>query len=224
MPGRRSDPPWSVPCASHTSPVASATAPPPVEPPQVSDVFHGLRVQPNTSLNVLPPAPNSGRVRLGDDDAALALDALHHRMRSRRYVIAEDRRAIGRAHAGDVGQVLDRHRQPGEPAGFAFGVAPGAVHQPLRMIARAVETQGRQGIHRRLHRGDARGRGVDQIERRNLPPPQSGNRFGRGQAGQFVGSSRRVSVDRSRANRRGARWRTSLTQKMTASGRRSAWH
>ena len=37
VPGRRSDPPWSVPCASHTSPVASATAPPPVEPPQVSD-------------------------------------------------------------------------------------------------------------------------------------------------------------------------------------------
>jgi hypothetical protein len=60
VPGRRSDPPWSVPCASHTSPVASATAPPPVEPPQVSDVFHGLCVRPNTSLNVLPPAPNSG--------------------------------------------------------------------------------------------------------------------------------------------------------------------
>src|SRR5690349_2341483 len=60
VPGRRSDPPWSVPWASHTSPVASATAPPPVDPPQVSDVFQGLRVRPNTSLNVLPPAPNSG--------------------------------------------------------------------------------------------------------------------------------------------------------------------
>src|ERR1700733_3695109 len=58
--GRRSDPPWSVPCASHTSPVANATAPPPVDPPHVSDVFHGLRVRPKTSLNVLPPAPNSG--------------------------------------------------------------------------------------------------------------------------------------------------------------------
>ena len=27
---------------------------------QVSDVFQGLRVLPNTSLKVLPPAPNSG--------------------------------------------------------------------------------------------------------------------------------------------------------------------
>ena len=35
-------------------------APPPVEPPQVSDVFHGLCVRPNTSAKVDPPAPNSG--------------------------------------------------------------------------------------------------------------------------------------------------------------------
>src|SRR4051812_29819476 len=60
VPGRRSEPPWSVPCASQTSPVATDTEPPPVEPPQVSEVFHGLRVRPNTSLKVLPRAPNSG--------------------------------------------------------------------------------------------------------------------------------------------------------------------
>src|SRR5438128_439177 len=58
--GPRSEPPWSEPCASQTSPVASATAPPPVEPPQVSEVFQGLSVRPKTSLKVLPPAPNSG--------------------------------------------------------------------------------------------------------------------------------------------------------------------
>ena len=60
LPGPRSEPPWSVPCASQTSPVATDTAPPPVEPPEVSDVFQGLRVRPKTSLKVLPPAPNSG--------------------------------------------------------------------------------------------------------------------------------------------------------------------
>src|ERR1051326_9390333 len=48
------------PWGSQTSPAASAAAPPPVEPPDVSAVFHGLRVRPNTSLKVLPPAPNSG--------------------------------------------------------------------------------------------------------------------------------------------------------------------
>ena len=42
------------------SALALNEAPPPVEPPQVSDVFPGLRERPNTSLQVDPPAPNSG--------------------------------------------------------------------------------------------------------------------------------------------------------------------
>ena len=41
-------------------PAASATAEPPEEPPQVSAGSHGLRVAPNTALNVFAPAPNSG--------------------------------------------------------------------------------------------------------------------------------------------------------------------
>ncbi len=52
-------PPRSLPFASQTMPVASATAEPPDEPPQVSAVFQGLRVLPNTSLKVFAPAPNS---------------------------------------------------------------------------------------------------------------------------------------------------------------------
>src|SRR2546427_11742382 len=58
--GRRSEPPRSVPWASGPRPVASATAPPPVEPPGVSAGFQGLRVTPKPSLKVLAPAPNSG--------------------------------------------------------------------------------------------------------------------------------------------------------------------
>src|ERR1700720_899275 len=58
--GLRSEPPMSVPCASHAVPVASATAAPPEEPAAERDRFHGLRVAPNTSLKVLAPAPNSG--------------------------------------------------------------------------------------------------------------------------------------------------------------------
>ena len=53
-------PPRSLPVASHTCPVASATAAPPEDPPHVIRVSHGLRVFPNTSLNVFAPAPNSG--------------------------------------------------------------------------------------------------------------------------------------------------------------------
>ena len=58
--GLRKLPPMSEPCASHAVPVASATAAPPEEPAADREVSQGLRVAPNTSLNVLAPAPNSG--------------------------------------------------------------------------------------------------------------------------------------------------------------------
>src|SRR3982074_1355003 len=58
--GLRSDPPMSVPCASHAVPVASAAAAPPEEPAADRDRSQGLRVAPHTSLKVLAPAPNSG--------------------------------------------------------------------------------------------------------------------------------------------------------------------
>src|SRR5215813_14274703 len=58
--GMRREPPVSEPWASGPMPVARATAAPPLEPPHVRAGFHGLRVGPNTALNVLPPAPNSG--------------------------------------------------------------------------------------------------------------------------------------------------------------------
>src|SRR3979490_2743096 len=58
--GFRNEPPMSVQGASHAMPVASATAAPPEEPAADRDRSQGLRVAPNTSLNVLAPAPNSG--------------------------------------------------------------------------------------------------------------------------------------------------------------------
>ena len=57
--GIRIEQPKSVPCASGTMPVATATAEPPDEPEGLSAGFHGLRVTPNTSLKVLSPAANS---------------------------------------------------------------------------------------------------------------------------------------------------------------------
>src|SRR5574342_810255 len=58
--GVLSDPPRSDPSQRGLMPVASATAEPPLDPPQVSAGFHGFRVAPKTALKVLPPAPNSG--------------------------------------------------------------------------------------------------------------------------------------------------------------------
>ena len=58
--GMRMEQPKSVPCASGTMPVATATAEPPDEPAGLSAGFHGLRVGPNSALLVLAPQANSG--------------------------------------------------------------------------------------------------------------------------------------------------------------------
>ena len=58
--GLRSEPPTSLPSARGTMPQASATAAPPLLPPQVRSRAYGFRVAPKMVLNVCDPAPNSG--------------------------------------------------------------------------------------------------------------------------------------------------------------------
>src|SRR5579862_1101621 len=58
--GWRIEPPKSVPCASVQIPVATATAAPPLEPPQVTPSFQGLTVAPKSSLSVYQRHENSG--------------------------------------------------------------------------------------------------------------------------------------------------------------------
>ena len=58
--GLRSDPPRSLPSAIGSIRQASATAPPPLEPPAERVVSQALRVAPKTGLNVCEPAPHSG--------------------------------------------------------------------------------------------------------------------------------------------------------------------
>src|SRR5579863_8504911 len=58
--GLRSEPPKSLPSAIGSIPQASATAAPPLEPPQVFVRSQGFRVGPNIGLKVCEPAPNSG--------------------------------------------------------------------------------------------------------------------------------------------------------------------
>src|SRR5262245_36942161 len=59
--------------------------------------------------------PELRRVRLGDDNPALLLNALDKGMGGRWDMIAEDRRAISGAYSSNIGQVFDRDRQTGEP-------------------------------------------------------------------------------------------------------------
>ncbi len=62
--GIRTDPPMSVPSANGTTPVATATADPPDEPPEVRSGFQGLRVTPHRGLDVKLEWANSGVVVL----------------------------------------------------------------------------------------------------------------------------------------------------------------
>src|SRR6267378_1970816 len=71
--GIRIEQPKSVPCAKGAIPVATATADPPEDPAGLNAGFQGLRVTPNTSLNVLAPAPNSGVLVLPSTMAPAAL-------------------------------------------------------------------------------------------------------------------------------------------------------
>ena len=92
------------------------------------------------------------RVGFGVDHRAVAFEAFDHQIGARRNVVPVDRRALRRQHALDVGQVLDRHRQPGKQAalaGLAFHQLPGAASGP-------VETQRRQRIHLAVDLGNAR--------------------------------------------------------------------
>ena len=58
--GVRTEPPKSVPCASGAIPVATATAEPPEEPPDVNATSNGLRVGPHSRFVHTAPKPNSG--------------------------------------------------------------------------------------------------------------------------------------------------------------------
>ena len=71
--GMRIEQPKSVPCASGTMPVATATAEPPDDPAGVSAGFHGLRVAPNSALLVFAPVANSGMLVLPSTIAPAAL-------------------------------------------------------------------------------------------------------------------------------------------------------
>ena len=83
-------------------------------------------------------------------------------------MIPEDRRAVGGAHAGDVGQVLDGDRQAAEPSRLPLSLAALSSHQAPRVLAPALKAKGWQRVEGRLHLGDAPLGSIDQIERRDV--------------------------------------------------------
>ncbi len=58
--GMRIEPPPSLACAAGTIPLATAAAEPPLDPPEIRSVFHGLRVGPYAAGSVVGMIPSSG--------------------------------------------------------------------------------------------------------------------------------------------------------------------
>ena len=71
--GMRIDPPPSLPVAMVHSPAANAAPAPPLEPPGVRAVSHGLRQGAPNSFSVVPDCPNSGVLVLPSTMAPAAL-------------------------------------------------------------------------------------------------------------------------------------------------------
>jgi hypothetical protein len=75
--GIRIEQPKSVPCASGTMPVATATADPPEDPAGLKAGFQGFRVTPNTSLKVRCAGGKLRGVGLAQHDRARRFQAPH---------------------------------------------------------------------------------------------------------------------------------------------------
>ena len=115
----------SLPSAIGSMPVASATAAPPLLPPQVLVRSYGFSVDPNTGLNVCEPAPNSGvfvlpttiaparRRRSTSSESSDGTKSLVNRRAERRpdpsgrlQILVRDRQAVQRADVAAVGELL----------------------------------------------------------------------------------------------------------------------
>ena len=88
----------SLPSATGSMRVASATAAPPLLPPALFDGSYALRVTPNTSLKVCEPSPNSGVLLLPItmQPAAFMRDAMRPSSRATNSRIRGEPRVVGR--------------------------------------------------------------------------------------------------------------------------------
>ena len=114
----RSEPPESLPCASGTTPAATAAADAPLEPPGLRVVSHGFARRAVQHRLGRRHQGELGRRGGADDHQAGRAVAAHELGVGGRDVVAQERRSLGVADAGDRRQVvLDEHRRAGERPG-----------------------------------------------------------------------------------------------------------
>ena len=149
--GSLSDPPRSEPWASGPIPVASATAPPPVEPAAGQRGIPRIARDPEHRVERVGARPELRRVGLADDDGAGRLEPLDHERVRLRHVVLEDLRPPGRADPLRRRQVLDRHRHAVQrpELGARACRAPPSPCAPAASACSAADRAVR--IQRRIH-------------------------------------------------------------------------
>ena len=126
--GIRIEPPPSEPCATGTSPAETAAPAPPLEPPAIRDVSHGVTAGRSAlGLGVAGRAELRG-AGLAEADHPRSGDPAHDLVVELRDEVREHRRPEAGPHAGGRVQVLDGRRHAGQrtvPAEPVRLTAPG---------------------------------------------------------------------------------------------------
>ena len=162
--GIRIEPPPSLPCATGTIPAATAAAAPPLEPPGVRSVSHGLRVGPNRRGSVV------GRIPISGIEVLPTITNPASRSRRTRNAswpgdeVAEQVAAHRQRHPRDRPVVLDRDRHAGERPGIA---GPDRVGVGQRRLVGDV----RERVDRRLELVDPAQRGLHELASGQLARP-----------------------------------------------------
>ena len=109
--GLRSDPPMSLPSATGSIRVASATAAPPLLPPQVLVLIVGIQRRAEHWIERLGTGAEFRRVRLADADRAGGANPFDQQRVFGRHEVGENRRAERRANALGRLEILVRDRK-----------------------------------------------------------------------------------------------------------------
>ena len=138
--GMRIEPPVSVPMLSAASPADSAAALPPEEPPAMWPGPPRVADRPVERVLARHAPRELVQVGLADDHGAGVDDALDGGRGARRHVVAEERRAVGRAHArrcrtGPWARTARRRALPAGPARASERASSSARSRSLVMNA-----------------------------------------------------------------------------------------
>ena len=162
--GIRIDPAPSEPSATPHSPAAAAAPEPPLDPPGVSWVFHGLREAPNETVSV------NGQIVSSGTFVFPMMIAPASRRRAHDVGVHGPRAGMGAAApagrlAGDVRVVLDRDGHPQQRPLLAGAAARVGL---VGLGERALGEDDAVGVERRIDAGDALERCLDDLAGRDL--------------------------------------------------------